>query len=84
MTHRIPGVCMLVAGELGIRFDEAFRWWYADDDFEWQHRKAAGTGLVKGTMIQHGPGRPLTGERAQYAEEDIHRFVAKWGSRHIR
>jgi hypothetical protein len=84
LQHRIPGVCMLVAGELGLRFDEQFRWWYADDDFEWQHRKAGGTGLVRGTMIGHGPGRVLTGERAAYAEVDYRRFVAKWGSSNIR
>jgi hypothetical protein len=84
MEHRIPGVCMLVAGELGLRFDEQFRWWYAADDFEWQHRKAGGTGLVRGTTIEHGPGRPLTGERAEYAEVDYQRFVAKWGGPHIR
>lgn len=84
MEHRVPGVCMLVAGELGLRFDEQFRWWYADDDFEWQHRKASGTGLVRGQMIGHGPGRPLTGERAEYAAEDVVRFQNKWGSRHIR
>ncbi|HET9257661.1 MAG TPA: hypothetical protein VFO16_21020, partial [Pseudonocardiaceae bacterium] len=29
--HRIPGDCALVAGELGLRFDEQFRWRYADD-----------------------------------------------------
>jgi hypothetical protein len=34
MEHRIPGICMLVAGELGLRFDEQFRWRYAGDDFE--------------------------------------------------
>jgi hypothetical protein len=83
MEHRIPGMCMLVAGELGIRFDEQFRWWYADDDFEWQHRKAGGTGLVRGTSFQHGPGQPLTGEHAEYAEVDRQRFIAKWGGPNI-
>jgi hypothetical protein len=80
VEHRIPGVCMLVAGELGLRFDEQFRWYYANDDFEWQHRKAAGTGLVRGLTIEHGP----TGERAEYAETDRRRFIAKWGGPHIR
>ncbi len=77
--HSIPGGCMLVAGELGLRFDEQFRWCCAAEDFEWQHRKAAGTGLVRGLTIEHGPRRPLTGERAEHAEEDRQRFVAKWG-----
>jgi hypothetical protein len=84
IEHRIPGVCMLVAGELGLRFDEQFRWQYADDDFEWQHRKAGGTGLVRGLTIKHGSGRPLTGERAEFAEVDRQRFVEKWGGPHIR
>jgi hypothetical protein len=84
IEHRLPGVCMLVAGELGLRFDEQFRWWYADDDFEWQHRKAGGTGLVRDTTIGHGAGHPLEGERAAYAEVDYRRFVAKWGSSNIR
>lgn len=82
--HRIPGACMLVAGELGLRFDEQFRWRFAADDFEWQHRKAAGTGLVRGLTIEHGPDRPLTGEGAKYAEVDRQRFVAKWGGPHIQ
>ncbi|MBA2471259.1 MAG: hypothetical protein H0V41_03080 [Pseudonocardiales bacterium] len=82
--HRIPGLCRLVAGELGLRFDEQFRWCFADDDFEWQHRKAAGTGLVRGLTFEHGPGRPLTGDCAEWAEVDRQRFVAKWGGPHIR
>lgn len=80
---RIPGVCMLVAGELGLRFDEQFRWWYADDDFEWQHRRAGGTGLVAGTIIEHGLGHPLEGVLASYAEVDYRRFVAKWGAPNV-
>jgi hypothetical protein len=82
--HRIPGACMLVAGELELRFDEQFRWLYAADDFEWQHRKAAGTGLVRGLTFEDGPGRPLTGERAEYAEVDRQRFAAKWGGSPVR
>lgn len=84
IEYRIPGVSMLVAGELGLRFDEQFRWFYADDDFEWQHRRAKGTGLVGGLTVDHGPSRPLEGERAEYAPVDLQRFIAKWGSRHIR
>ncbi|MGH3768606.1 MAG: glycosyltransferase family 2 protein [Pseudonocardiaceae bacterium] len=79
MEHRIPGACMLVAGEVALRFDEQFRWQYANDDFEWQHRKAGGTGLVRGLMIAHSHSEPLTSERAEYAEVDRQRFIAKWG-----
>lgn len=82
--HRIPGICMLVRGELGLRFDEEFRWWYADDDFEWQHRKAGGTALVGGTSLHHPAGHQLDGERTVYAVEDHAKFVAKWGSTNLR
>jgi hypothetical protein len=84
IEHRIPEACMLVAGELGLRFDEQFRWRYAADDFEWQHRKAGGTGLVRGLTIEHGLGRPLMDERAEHAEVDRLRFIAKWGGPPIR
>lgn len=84
MEHSIPGVCMLVAGELRLRFDEQFRWRYANDDFEWQHRKTGGTGLVRGLTIEHGRSGPLSGERAEFAEVDRRRFVAKWGGPHVR
>jgi hypothetical protein len=77
--HRIPGECTLVAGELGLRFDEQFRWRYADNDFEWQHRKASGTGLVRGLTFECKPRQALSDERAEYAEIDHERFVAKWG-----
>lgn len=83
-AHRIPGICMLVRGELGLRFDEEFRWWYADDDFEWQHRKTGGTALVGGTSLHHPAGHQLDGERAVYAVEDHAKFVAKWGSTNLR
>ena len=79
--HRIPGVCMLVAGDLGLRFDDQFRSCFAADDFEWQHRKAAGTGLVRGLTIGHGADPLLTGE---HADEDRQRFVAKWGGPPVR
>lgn len=78
--RRIPGVAMLAAGELGLRFDEQFRWWYADDDFEWQHRVNGGTGLVRGQTLQHGAGTPLDSSRVRYAAEDLVKFLAKWGT----
>jgi hypothetical protein len=80
LTRRIPGICMLVRGELGLRFDPEFRWWYADDDFEWQHRQKGGTVLVGGTSIEHPDGHNLDDERTVYATEDRAKFAAKWGS----
>jgi hypothetical protein len=84
VEHRIPAECTLVAGELGLRFDEQFRWRYANDDFEWQHRKAGGTGLVRGVTFECGSGQACSGEDGQHAESDRERFVAKWGGPPVR
>src|SRR5262249_9184444 len=80
--HRIPGECALVAGDLGLRFDEQFRWRYVHDDFEWQHRKTSGTGLVRGVTFERGGGPGLIGARGEYADRE--RFVAKWGGPPVR
>lgn len=77
---RIPGILKVVAGETGIRHDPEFRWWLADDDYEWQHRSAGGTLLVSGMAVHHtGTQGPLTGERLQAWEEDQAKFFEKWG-----
>lgn len=80
LRYRIPGVALMLAGELGLRADEQFRWWYADDDLEWQARALKGTGLVGGATLSHPPGgSALDGLRAKYAVEDREKFKAKWG-----
>ena len=78
-TLRLPGIGMVVAGEAGLRHDQRFRWWLADDDLEWQARAAGGTALVGGTTLQHEGTTPLEGERLQAWIEDEPRFAAKWG-----
>lgn len=78
-AHRLPGVALMVRGELGVRHDPQFRWWFADDDFEWQHR-VHGSALVGGTTLSHAGTTPLVGDLAQWATEDAARFVAKWGA----
>jgi len=77
---RIPGIACVISGEAGIRHDPEFRWWLADDDFEWQHRVNGGTLLVGGVAVNHvGTQGPLTGARLQAWEEDQVKFLAKWG-----
>lgn len=77
---RIPGIASVIAGEVGIRHDTNFRWWLADDDYEWQHRAAGGTVLVNNTTVVHtGTQGVLTGERLLAWEEDQVKFLSKWG-----
>lgn len=75
---RVPGCCWMVAGELGLRCDEQFRWWYSDDDIEMQARNLGGTGIVPGIGLLAGPDTALSVEKEQWAEEDRQKFVAKW------
>ena len=78
---RCIGFAQVVAGEAGIRHDPEFRWWLADDDFEWQHRVNGGTVLVGGLPVAHvGTQGELTGDRLRAWEEDQPKFAAKWGA----
>ena len=77
---RCIGFAQVVAGETGIRHDPEFRWWLADDDFEWQHRIGGGTVLVGGLDVKHvGTQGELTGDRLKAWQEDEPKFEAKWG-----
>lgn len=77
---RLPGVCLLVKGELGLRHDPSITFYFADDDFEWQHRANGGTALVGGTTVLHSDTTPRTEAFTKQADEDGSRFHAKHGS----
>lgn len=76
---RVPGPCFMLAGEVGLRCDERFRWWYADDDLEMAARQAGPVGLVTGTGLVHEGDKPLDPEKEIFAAEDLDLYVRKWG-----
>lgn len=79
-THtRVAGCCWMVKGELGLRCDESFRWWYSDDDIEMQARQLGGTGILPYTLMVGGPDSYMSEEKAKWAVEDRQRFITKWG-----
>jgi GT2 family glycosyltransferase len=49
--------CMVAAcmmrGELNIRWDEQFRWWYGDTDLDYRCRQLGGVLAVPGQMPEH-------------------------------
>jgi GT2 family glycosyltransferase len=66
-----------------LRFDERFRWWYGDNDLEWQARQLGGLRAVElsGTL-QHLYPNKQTRERAdltRQAELDREAFLEKRG-----
>lgn len=79
---RMTGYCFVVAGELEMRFDERFSWWYGDDDFEWRAAELGGVMCVGGSTVRHlHPNESTVGdpELARQAERDRAAFVEKWG-----
>lgn len=81
LHNRVLANCFMVAGELNLRFDPQFRWWYADDSYEMDHRKLGPVGNVGGARVTmtHPDGHYLSEEQAIWATEDRAKFVAKYG-----
>lgn len=81
LQNRVLANCFMVAGELGLRFDPQFRWWFSDDSFEMDHRKVGPVGNVGGVrcVMTHADGHYLSEEQARWAVEDRVKFVVKYG-----
>lgn len=81
LYNRVPAQCFMVPGELGLRFDLDFRWWYSDDALEMEARKLGPVGLVGGMNVRmtHPDGHYLTEQQAIWATEDRAKFVTKYG-----
>lgn len=80
--ERMCGWAFVVAGEKGLRADEACHWWYCDSDLDFQSRLAGGTVICPGLNVPNAlPGqwtnaKPELGARAGL---DRAAFIAKWG-----
>lgn len=79
----MSGYCFMIRGEVGLRCDEQFRWWYGDSDLERQVREAGKqTVCVGGAHVNHLNPMKSTAENPELlalAKEDEGRFAAKWG-----
>lgn len=76
--------CML-RGELNVRWDEQFRWWYGDNDLDLRCRlEQGGVVAVPGSAPDHKHPSEQTfadGELSRLAHEDGARFHSKWNGR---
>lgn len=80
---RMCGFAHMSKGELGIRFDESMRWWYSDDDYDWQCRLAGGSLMVPNMAVEHTSPDEATNanpELTRQAGLDREVFLQKWGS----
>lgn len=83
LRERMTGYAFVLRGGIGLRADEWLRWWFGDDDLEWQALERGGTVLVGGISVQHLHPDESTRTRPEL-EAQTHRdrqaFLAKWGS----
>lgn len=78
--RRLCGWAFMMRGELGLRVDERFRWWWGDTDLDWQARKAGGMLLVPGDPVGNTHENQSTvGALAEQAGQDRQTFIEKWG-----
>lgn len=80
LWNRVPGTCFMIPGELGLRLDDQFRWWFSEDDLEMQARQHGPVGLVggAGVTLTAPNGHPLSDEQHLWAVEDRAKFIEKW------
>lgn len=77
---RMTGWAFMLRGELGLRADEQFTWWFGDSDLDWMARLAGGMLMVgSGEVPNRFANGYTTGERQVQAADDAFRFIEKWG-----
>jgi GT2 family glycosyltransferase len=70
----------IMRGELNLRADEQFRWWWGDSDFDWMARQHGGVAILAGPVVQNEHANSTThGKLAEQAGRDGVAFAAKWG-----
>lgn len=79
LYYRMSGYAFCLRGSAGIFADETIKWWYGDDDIEWQARRGRGTVCVGNLTVQHlYPSSTTVGELAEQAGRDRVTFETKW------
>lgn len=74
----------VVRGELGLRADEQFRWWFGDDDFCRSAIDAGGVLAAPGPLVINAHAVQATAQSpvlAELAEKDRVAFEAKWAGK---
>lgn len=72
----IDGACWLLDLSTGLRPDEAYRWWYGDDDLDWRARRGHG-----GVMATPIPWRHLHHAEATMQRPDLMALARADGER---
>jgi len=80
LQFRMTGYAFVLRGSAGIFADETIKWWYGDNDIEWQARNMGGTLMLGGLKVQHlFPDHTTVGGLMEQAGRDRETFIKKWG-----
>jgi GT2 family glycosyltransferase len=80
---RLAGHAFVLRGEVGLRADERFRWWFGDSDLDMKARLSGGTVIVPGYPVEHRhPNEQMMARPELMAQtrRDETAFREKWGS----
>lgn len=81
LETRMTGWAFILDGTKGLRADENLRWWFGDDDLDWQARQAGGmamTGVLPAPQNLF-PNGSMTPELQEQTARDAEYFQMKWG-----
>jgi len=79
MTRLCPWA-FVMRGELELRANETFRWWWGDTDFDWHCRQSGGIIVTPGYVVHNSLANSTTvGALAEQAGRDRETFRVKWG-----
>jgi hypothetical protein len=82
LRTRMQGWAFVLAGEKGVRANEALEWWFGDDHLDWVSRQLGGTLMIPGfPVVNQFPNGQMTPELQEQANRDAETFKAYWGER---
>jgi len=77
---RMSGWAFMLRGEVGLRLDEDYRWWWGDTQLDWDARAAGGMLVVPGYRVENTlANTSTTGPLAEQAGLDRATFKRKNG-----
>lgn len=80
LRTRMTPWAFMMRGELNLRADESFRWWWGDTDFDWTLRTNGGIMILPGHVVQNSLANSTThGELMEQAGRDRETFRLKHG-----
>lgn len=82
IMNRVPGWAWMLRGEVGLRLDESFKWWFGDTDLDWRARQAGGMIIAPGDIAVNQRPNEFTNARPELMHQaglDRLTFQRKWG-----